>query len=85
MPASACPHYDGEALRPAAYRAAITQGMCSGYAADDSAALHFKGTQLVEAVASRPTASAYHLELQAGQLTETRLPTRFLGSQTKMD
>lgn len=77
--ASACPHYDGEPERPAAYRQAISNGMVSGYAAADGAALHFRGTELVEVVSSRENASAYRVELIDGQVTETKLATRFLG------
>lgn len=77
--ASACPHYDGEPGRPAAYRQAISNGMIGGYAADDGAALHFHGTELVQVITSRTEAAAYRLELVHGQVQETRLPTRFLG------
>jgi peptidase E len=77
--ASACPHYDGEPGRPAAYHQAILDGMLGGYAADDGAALHFQGTEFVEAVASSERASAYRVELLDGRVVETKLPTRFLG------
>ena len=77
--ASACPHYDSEPDRPAAYRKAISNGMVGGYAADDGAALHFHGTEFVEAVASRENAYAYRVELIDGRVEETKLATRFLG------
>ncbi|MEZ5990054.1 MAG: peptidase E [Planctomycetota bacterium] len=76
---SACPHYDGEVGRPEAYRRAIAEGMAAGYAADDGAALHFRGTELVEVVASRATAAARRLELVDGRVLEVPLPARFLG------
>jgi peptidase E len=79
--ASACPHYDGETERRPAYHQAITEGLPSGYAADDGAALHFRGTELVEAVSSRESAAAYRAELVNGRVEETRLPVRYLGSQ----
>ena len=79
--ATACPHYDGEPQRRPAYQQAIATGMPSGYAADDGAALHFAGTQLVEAVSSRPHARVYRLELSNGEVVETPLETRYLGSQ----
>lgn len=78
---SACPHYDGEKGRPEAYRNAIRNGMPSGYAADDGAALYFRGAELVEVVTSREGAAAYRLELVNGEVTETRLPVRYLGSR----
>lgn len=77
--ASACPHYDGEPERPAAFHQAIAEGLLGGYAADDGAALHFHGRELVEAVASREAASAYRVEWVDGQVQETKLKTRFLG------
>jgi len=75
----ACPHYDGEALRKPAFRKLIAERAMRGYAADDGAALHFAGSQLVEVVSSRPGAAAWSLENVDGQVVETRLPTRYLG------
>lgn len=83
--ASACPHYDGEHGRPAAYRQAIANGLLGGYAADDGAALHFLGTKLVEVVASRQGASAYRVVLVDGRVQETRLEARFLGNSNNGD
>jgi peptidase E len=77
--ASACPHYDGEKERRPAYRKAIKEGLLHGYAADDGAALRFRGTQLSEVVASRPGASVYRVELVKGRVRETRLKARYLG------
>jgi peptidase E len=78
--ASACPHYDGETERRPAYQKAIKDGLLGGYAADDGAALHFRGTELVEVVSSREGASAYRVELVNGRVEETRLKARYLGS-----
>ena len=78
--ASACPHYDGEPERPSFYHKAIEAGMIPGYAADDGVALHFRGTELVEVVSSREGASAYRVEFVDGRISETRLPTRYLGA-----
>jgi peptidase E len=77
--ASACPHYDGEPGRRPAYHRVIAGGMRGGYAADDGAALHFRGPGLVEVVSSRPQARAYRVELIAGHVVESALPVRFLG------
>ena len=77
---SACPHYDGEPGRPDAYRRAIEAGLMDGYAADDGAALHFRGTELVGAVSSRPDASAYHVEATDGGVREIPIETQFLGA-----
>jgi peptidase E len=77
--ATACPHYDGESGRRPTYHRAIAGGMQAGYAADDGAALHFRGESLVEVVSSRLQAGAYRVELVGQQVVETRLPVRFLG------
>jgi peptidase E len=77
--ATACPHYDGEADRRPAYHRAIAGGMQAGYAAEDGAALHFCGPNLLEVVSSRPRAAAYRVERVSGNVTETPLAVRFLG------
>ena len=78
--ASACPHYDSEAERRPTYRRLIGDGrLGSGYAADDGVALHFRGTRLIEAVASTRGSAAYRVELVDGQVIERALVTRYLG------
>ena len=81
LDATACPHYDGEPGRRPAYQRAIAEGMKGGYAADDGAALHFRGPTFIEAISSKPEASAYRVERTADGVTETRLPIRFLGNR----
>jgi dipeptidase E len=50
-------HLDGEPERLPAYRAAVAAGQLPpGYAADDGAAVLYKGARLAECVASRPGA-----------------------------
>jgi peptidase E len=80
LPGSACPHYDGEAQRRPTYQRLVREGFPAGYAADDGAALHFVGSELVGAVSSRPNARAYRVELRDGQISEERLATRYLGA-----
>jgi dipeptidase E len=77
---TACPHYDGEAKRRPALHGALLQGLPPAYAAEDSAALHFVGENLVEAVASYPDARAYRVGVREGRVVEEAIPTRFLGS-----
>ena len=62
LPGSFCPHYDSEELRRPVYRHLVDEGLPSGYAADDGAALHFVGAKLREVVASLPGARAYRVE-----------------------
>lgn len=79
LPGSLCPHYDGEEERRPAFPQFIASGLPDGYGVDDSAALHFEGTQLVEAVSSVPNARAYRVERQGDAVVETPQATRFLG------
>ena len=61
------PHYDGEAARRPSLHAHVASGaLPPGLACDDFAAVRFSGTELVEAVASRPGASCYRIARGAG-------------------
>jgi peptidase E len=77
--ASACPHYDGDKRRRPAYHKAVEQGLPGGFAADDGAALHFRGTELLEVVSSRESACAYRVDRVEGQIQEVPLNVRYLG------
>jgi peptidase E len=80
LPGSNCPHYDGQPTRRPAFQKFVAEDkLPAGLAADDSCALHFVDGKLKEAVSSRQTARAYRVEKIDGRLTETPLPTRFLG------
>jgi dipeptidase E len=81
LPGSHSPHYDSEPERRPTYRRLIADGsLPDGYAADDGAALVFRGTTLAEVVASRPEARAYRVVRgPTGEAVETELPTRYLG------
>ena len=79
LPGSFCPHYDGEAdRRPAYHRFVRDRRLPPGYAADDGVALHFEGTELVEAVSSHDGVSAYRVEANGEAVSETRIATRVL-------
>ena len=80
LPGSCCPHFDNEPQRRPTYRRLVASGFPSGYGVDDAAALVFEGTELVDAVASTPDARAYRIELGPEGVTETPLPTRYLGA-----
>ncbi|MGH7303997.1 MAG: Type 1 glutamine amidotransferase-like domain-containing protein, partial [Candidatus Rokuibacteriota bacterium] len=79
LPGSACPHYDGEKDRRPTYQRLVRGGLPAGYAADDGAALHFVGTDLVACVASRATAGGYRVRDESDTITETPLSVRLLG------
>ena len=52
--------------------------MRGGYAAEDGAALHFRGTELHRVVSSRPSARGYRLDAAADRVVEMQLATAFL-------
>ena len=79
LPHSNAVHY-GEGERRSAFYRHLLDGMPSGYGAEDGAALRFVGDELVEVVSSRPEARAYRLECRATLVRETRLATRYLGT-----
>ena len=71
LPGSNSPHYDHEGRRPL-YHQLIREGLPAGIAADDGAALHFVGTELVRVVTSREGARAYRVERTPdGEVRET--------------
>jgi dipeptidase E len=72
---SACPHYDSEELRRPVYTQAVANGLQPGVAADDCAALHYAGTELVEAVTVREGAGAYRVDTEGEHPLDTRLLT----------
>lgn len=71
---SNCPHYDGEVERRPAYQRLVLAGeLAAGWAADDDAALHFKGDSAPLVVSARSGARAYRVEAVAGKIRETPL------------
>jgi peptidase E len=79
LPFSNCVHYEPGSSRRLAYHEFLRQGMLPGYAAEDGAALHFTGTELTRAVASRPAARGYRLDPTGERVVEMRIATVFLG------
>ena len=74
---SACPHYDGEADRRPAYTALVSQGtLAPGVAADDGAALVYRGGSFAAAVSSRPEARVWRVDSDS----ESPVTTRYLRS-----
>lgn len=77
LPHSNCVHYDGEAVRGEVFRDLIADGrMREGYAAEDSAALHFEGRELLRAVSSKPKARAFRISRDG----EHELAVEYLGA-----
>jgi dipeptidase E len=79
LPHSNCVHYNGEPERRVEYHRFVGDGMRGGFAADDGAALHFAGHDLLEVVTSRPGRGAYAVDVRDGAVVETPLPARYLG------
>ena len=69
---SFCPHYDGEAQRRPTYERLVADGFPPGYPADDGAAVVFRGTELVEAIAQRDDASGYRVGPEGSNALATR-------------
>src|SRR3954453_13709012 len=74
-------HYDSEEQRRPLYHQLVADEVLpAGYATDDGVGLHYRGTELVEAVADRPGAKAYrvgrgHTGKAIEQVIEPRLLT----------
>lgn len=71
LPGTSCPHYDEPGRRETFHRCLAAGEVSAGFGIDNSAALHFQGTKLVNVVTSRPAARAYHVALTKGQVVET--------------
>ncbi|MBL7493374.1 peptidase E [Frankia sp. AgB1.9] len=80
LPFSNTPHYDSEPGRRPLYQKLVGDGVLPpGWATDDGVGLHFRGTELVEAVADRPGAKAWRVELgDDGAVVETAVEPRLL-------
>ncbi|MGD1949390.1 MAG: Type 1 glutamine amidotransferase-like domain-containing protein [Leptolyngbyaceae cyanobacterium] len=77
---SCTPHYDGEPNRRSDFHQLVKNGeLPPGVGIDDGAAVLFEGQQVTEVVASRPTATAYQVKLENGQIIEESIKTRYLG------
>jgi peptidase E len=71
---SFCPHYDGEPYRRPVYLQAVRDGVVPpGLAADDDAAFHFRGAELVEVVSQREGARGYRVTAEGEEPLEARL------------
>ncbi len=80
LPYSNGVHYDSEDQRRPLFHRLIADGaLPAGYATDDGVGLHYRGTELVEAVAQVPGKAAYFVEKRpGGGVSESRLEPRLL-------
>jgi peptidase E len=81
LPYSNGVHYDSEDQRRPLYQQLIADEVLpAGFATDDGVGLHYRGTELVEAVADRPGAKAYRVERgHTGKAIEQVIEPRLLG------
>lgn len=70
LPGTACPHYDEPGRREAFHRSLAAGDVGPGYGIDNSVALHFEGTKLLNVINSRSGVFAYQVELLQGQVVE---------------
>lgn len=80
VPYSCGVHYDSEPQRRALLQALVASGeLPGGYAADEGVALHYVGTEFIQAVTVEPGGYAYRLEHDgAGGVKEFRIEPRSL-------
>jgi peptidase E len=76
---SACPHYDGEALRRPRFTELIASGtLPAGTAIDDGAGAFYEGRRLVRCAATREGARVWRVTRAQGFSIEEALPTALL-------
>ncbi|MEU0483889.1 Type 1 glutamine amidotransferase-like domain-containing protein [Streptosporangium sp. NPDC006013] len=82
LPHSCGVHYDSDPQRRALLHEAVASGeLPGGYAADEGVALHYVGTEFIQAVSVQPGAYAYKVEHDgAGGAKEFRIEPRLLTS-----
>ena len=86
LPGSNSVHYDGQPERRPFYLDAVARGDAPpGWGVDDGAGLLFRGTRLVEVVASRPHARAYRVHAREGAAVEDAIEPRLLGAGPHAD
>jgi peptidase E len=74
LPYSNAVHYDDR--RELFQECVATGGLPAGYATEAGTGLHFAGTTLVTAVSDRPSANAYRVSNESGEITEEQLEIR---------
>ena len=81
LPHSNGVHYDSEEQRRPLYHQLVADEVLpAGYATDDGVGLHYRGTELAEAVSDTPGKSAYRVEPDGrGGAVETVIEPRLLG------
>ncbi len=78
LPYGNCPHYDSEPQRrPLTHRLVAEGVLPTSYCTDDGVGLHYRGTELAEAVTDRRGQAAYRVSRQPdGTVVEDRIEPR---------
>ena len=86
LPGSNSVHYDSQPERRRCYLDVVARGDAPpGWGVDDGAGLLFRGTRLVEVVASRPGARAFRVHVRDGEAVEDELQPRLLNAGPHAD
>ncbi|GAB2860581.1 peptidase E [Actinocorallia aurea] len=79
LPYSCGVHYDSDSQRRPLLHSSIASGeLPDGYAADEGVALHYVGTEFVQAVGYRPSGRAWRIERDGAGVKETPIEPRQL-------
>jgi peptidase E len=81
LPYSNGVHYDSEEQRRPLYHRVVSEGVLpAGYATDDGVGLHYRGTEMVEALSDTAGKAAYHVRSGPdGSAVETKIEPRLIG------
>lgn len=81
LPYSCGVHYNSEPQRRPLLHASVASGeLPGGYAADEGVALHYVGTEFIQAVSVDPNGYAYRIEREGEGVKEFRIEPRLLTS-----
>jgi peptidase E len=81
LPGSCCPHFDGEAQRRPAYHKLLAAGdIAAGVAIEDWAGVHYIGSEIHKAIASKRGARAYSMRSVHGSVQEVPLTVEYLAA-----
>lgn len=79
LPGSFCPHYDSDPRRPSAFDDFVRTTGQPGLAAEDGVGLHYVDGRLQRVVSSRPTAVAWRIEPDGGDVRREMIEPDYLG------
>jgi len=82
---SFCPHYDDKVELRESFHKLILDGVIeNGIGAEDGAAVHYIGNEILRVVTSRPGVTAYEVKKIRNKIVETPLESVFLGKESEL-